>query len=125
MQYLLLIYGDETVRPTAEQAQVMTDEYWTYTKQITEAGVYRGGDALHPSATGTVVRTRDGERLITDGPFAEAREQLGGYYEIEADNLDQALEWAARCPGSRYGAIEVRPIKVFDASQWPSLTAAP
>ena len=112
MQYLLLIYGDEAadanVAP-AEQAAVM-DEYWAYTAALREAGVNQGGEALHPTSSATTVRVREGQTVTTHGPFAETAEQLGGYYLISADNLDQAIEWAAKCPGARHGSIEIRPV---------------
>jgi hypothetical protein len=107
MQYLTLIYVDETA--DADYSKMNTD-YQDYTRQLAEAGVLKGGERLLASSTATTVRVRDDEELFTDGPFAEAREQLGGYYVFECANLDEALKWAAQCPGARSGAIEVRPI---------------
>ena len=112
MQYLLLIYTDETKASapgTPETAAVMT-EYGQFTRSIMESGHYKGGNALQPVTIATAVRVRDGKTLLTDGPFAETAEQLGGYYLIEAANLDDAIAIAARIPGARLGTIEVRPI---------------
>lgn len=112
MQYLLLIYGDESAAASVseEEQTAVFQEYMRYTQEIDEAGKYVGGEALQPTETATTVRVRDGKTLTTDGPFAETREQLGGYYVVEADNLDEAIELAARIPGARSGSIEVRPI---------------
>jgi hypothetical protein len=81
-----------------------------YTKALMESGMMLGGNALQPSLTATTVRVRDGKTQVLDGPFADTKEQLGGYYLIDAPDLDTALEWAARCPGASFGAMEVRPI---------------
>lgn len=115
MQYLLLIYSEEpNSTPDAElEAQVM-GEYWAYEAALAQAGVKVGGNALQGSPTATTVRVKAGERVVTDGPFAETREVLGGYYLIDVPNLDAALDWATRCPGSKYGSVEVRPIVEFD-----------
>jgi hypothetical protein len=110
MKYALLIYGDETIEPDAQVSQKVMAEYDVYAGEVFGAGVGVGGEALQNSATATTVRVERGERLVTDGPFAEAREQLAGFFLIEADNLDAALDWAAKCPGARYGAVEVRPV---------------
>ena len=112
MQYLLLIYDPEktwATMPEAERNQMFT-EYMTFTNDIKTSGHYRAGDALQPTHTATTVRVRDGKISTTDGPFAETREQLGGYYLIDVPDLDAALSWAARCPSSSQGTIEVRPI---------------
>jgi hypothetical protein len=112
MQYLLLIYTNEKEAMTLGQAALgkLTQEYGEYTKSIVQAGQFKGGERLRPVSTASTVRVRDGKTLITDGPFAETREQLGGFYLIEAKNLDEALSVAARIPGARHGSIEVRPI---------------
>jgi hypothetical protein len=118
MKYLLLIYGEPAAEPRTEQAtQAMLDAYWAYEKQVADAGVRLASDALQPVETATTVQvSRDGERVVTDGPFAETREVLGGYYLLDVPDLDAAIEWAARCPGSQYGGkIEVRPIMEFDS----------
>ena len=114
MRYLLLIYSEETTAaPDPEQAPQVMNEYWAYTEAITKAGVSPGGDALQDSKTATTVRVKDGERVVTDGPFAETREVLGGYYVIDVPDLDAAIDWAAKCPGAKYGSVEVRPIMEF------------
>src|SRR5271168_4533196 len=109
MQYLLLIYGNEAETAKALQDGVMTDAYRDFTQSIIQSGAFKAGDALQPTSTATTVRVRDGKILATDGPFAETREQLGGYYMIEADDLDKAIAIAARVPGALRGGVEVRP----------------
>jgi hypothetical protein len=112
MKYLLLIYGEEGAwahMSEAEQGQIFQD-YMDYTNGINKSGHYISGEALQPIATATTVRVKNGKTLTTDGPFAETREQLGGFYMVEAKDLDEAIELAARIPGSRHGSIEVRPI---------------
>jgi hypothetical protein len=115
MQYLLLIYANEAeadkVRETA-MAEMMKD-YRVFTQSIIESGNFKAGDALQRTSNATTVRVRNGKTLTTDGPFAETREQLGGYYLIEAKNLDEATAIAARVPSAKFGSIEVRPIMVF------------
>jgi hypothetical protein len=112
MQYLLLIYGPEPDM-TAEDQYAELDEYNAFTTSIRENGAFRAGEALHPSSTATTVRVRDGQTLTTDGPFAETKEVLGGFYLVEAADLDEAIGYAARIPGARSGSIEVRPIVDF------------
>ena len=117
MQYLLLIYDPEkawATMPEAERNKMFT-EYMTFTNDIKASGHYRAGDALQPTHTATTVRVRDGKTSTTDGPFAETREQLGGYYLVEAKDLDEATKIAARIPSARIGSIEVRPIMVFNS----------
>jgi hypothetical protein len=114
MRYLLLIYTEEpTGAPDPAEAEKVMNEYWAYEQAIGEAGVKQAGEALEDSRTATTVRLKGDERLVTDGPFAETREVLGGFYLIDVPDLDAALEWAARCPGAKYGSIEVRPIMEF------------
>ena len=113
MRYLLLIAGDENRlnhQPEAEQARTM--EAWgAFTHALQESGKLRGGERLRPAATATTVRVKGGERLLSDGPFAETKEQLGGFYLVEADNLDEAVDWASKMPHlPAGGAVEVRPI---------------
>jgi hypothetical protein len=115
MQYLLLIYDPEqswTTMPEAERNQLY-GEYVAFTEAIKTSGHLKAGDALQPTHTATTVRVRDGKTTTTDGPFAETREQLGGYYLIEAKDLDEATQIAARIPSARIGSIEIRPIMVF------------
>ena len=117
MKYMLLIYGSQDVAPrTAEAVQQVMDEYWAYEKAVADAGVRIASDALQGVETATTVQVRDdGERVVTDGPFAETREILGGYYLLDVPDLDAALDWAARCPGAKYGSkIEVRPVMEFE-----------
>ena len=114
MQYTLLIYTPEADGSEApEELKKMMDEYWVYEAWLIEKGWKRAGEALHETAQATTVRVRGGETTSTDGPFAETKEQLGGFYLLECDNIDQALEAAARCPGSHYGSVEVRPVIDF------------
>ena len=116
MRYLLLIYDDAAAfaQTSDEDTQAEIAEYMAFTEAITAEGIMRGGEALQPPATATTVRMRDGETLLSDGPFAETHEQLGGFYMVECDTLDQAIGAAKRIPGVRYGSIEVRPIMDFD-----------
>ncbi|HWN32387.1 MAG TPA: YciI family protein [Pseudonocardia sp.] len=116
MRYLLLIYSPPGGEQSDAESNTMLESYVSYTKAVADAGVHLGGDALQGVETATTVRVREGERLVTDGPFAETREVLGGFYMIDAPDLDSALDWAARCPGARYGSVEVRPIQEFDRS---------
>jgi hypothetical protein len=112
MKYLLLIYENEAARgavPEAERGKIF-QEYVDYSKRIRKNGNYIGGEALQPTSTATTVRVKNGKTLTTDGPFAETREQLGGFFFVEAKNLDEAIKLAAEIPGARTGSIEVRPI---------------
>jgi len=112
MQYMLLIYNDPNAwesMPEDEQGAIY-NAYGTFTAELQESGKMVAGDALQPISTATSVRVRDGEALTTDGPFAETKEVLGGYYLIDVDTLDEALEWGAKIPGAAYGTIEVRPL---------------
>jgi hypothetical protein len=112
MKYLLLIYGNEAHWGTLKEAEQMKiyQEYMAFTEDIKKTGQYVGGNELKPVETATTVRVRNGKRAVTDGPFAETKEQLGGYYLVEAKDLDEALSLAARIPSVRWGSIEVRPI---------------
>lgn len=112
MKYLLLIYENEASfagLSEAEQGKVF-QEYMDYTARIRRSGHYVAGEALQPVSTATTVRSKDGRTLTTDGPFAETREQLGGFYMVEAKDLDEAIALAAQIPAARTGSIEVRPI---------------
>lgn len=122
MQFMLLIYDDESIwseMPEDERDSVM-GEYFAYTKALRDSGKYVAGDALQPTSTAKTVQLRDGEPLTTDGPFAETKEQLGGYYLVDVDSEEEALEWAAKIPSARYGKIEVRPVVVFPVEASPS-----
>ncbi|AHG89684.1 YCII-related protein [Gemmatirosa kalamazoonensis] len=116
MKYVLLIYDDEKVWETMspDESGAMMGEYFAFTKDIQDKGSYRAGEALQPIATATTVRVRGGKLQTTDGPFAETREQLGGFYLVDAENLDEAIAVAARIPSARIGSIEVRPVVVFE-----------
>jgi hypothetical protein len=112
MKYLLLIYENEVAWaaiPEAEKGKIF-QEYMEYSRRIRRNGNYIAGQALQPTSTATTVRVKNGKTLTTDGPFAETREQLGGFYLVEAKDLDEAIALAAGIPGARHGSIEVRPI---------------
>ena len=115
MRYLLLIYSSEVTdnSVTPEQQQAVMNEYWAFNRMINERGVSKGGEALMPTAMATTVRIKEGKATITDGPFAETKEQLGGYYLLDVKDLDEAIEIAKLCPGAKYGSIELRPILEF------------
>jgi hypothetical protein len=121
MQYLLLIYGYEEYfgKLTEAERSGVAGEYGEFTKSIAQSGHLRGGNELQPVANATTVRVRDKKRVVTDGPFAETKEQLGGYYLIEAKDLDDAIAVAARIPSVRWGAIEIRPIIPHDMPKSP------
>lgn len=115
MKYLLMIYVDETAdakQTPAEQQEIM-GAYYKYTNELREAGALHSGEALHPVATATTVRVRDKGVLTTDGPFAETKEQLGGYYLIESNNLDEAIKWASKIPHAASCGVEIRPVVDF------------
>ncbi|MEO6842420.1 MAG: YciI family protein [Bradyrhizobium sp.] len=116
MQYLLMVYRNDAEfgKMDAAERKNVTAEYGTFTQSIIQSGNFKAGDGLQPTSTATTVRVRDGKTLTTDGPFAETREQLGGYYLVEAKDLDTALAIAARIPGAKTGSIEVRPVMVYD-----------
>jgi hypothetical protein len=115
MNYLLLIYANEAQTDAMDPAALtaLVKDYTEFTKSIIQAGQFKAGDRLKPVSTASTVRVRNGKPAITDGPFAETREQLGGYYLVDAKNLDEAIAIAARIPGANHGSIEVRPI-------WPA-----
>ena len=119
MQYLLLIYGDEKAWDGAgpEAVGQMMQEYGEFTDWLEKSGAMVAGEALEPTDQATTVRVRDGQTLTTDGPFAETKEQLGGFYLVEAANLDDAIAAGARIPGAKHGSIEIRPIVVWDGVQ--------
>lgn len=114
MQYLLLIYMNEResmLQATEAERAAMSKDYMEFTTGIVKSGHFRAGDALQPTNTAKTVRLRDGKMVTTDGPFAETKEQLGGYYLVEAKDMSEAAAIAARIPGARSGSIEVRPIR--------------
>lgn len=112
MKYLLLIYGDDSapMDPAAPETKEILQAYNAFNDEINGRGIHLGSNALQPVSTATTVRVRDEEVLVTDGPFAETKEALGGYYLVECADLDEALEVAAIIPGAKYGSIEVRPV---------------
>jgi len=112
MKYLCLIYSDETIWPKLPKsdADKMMNEYLDFTESIQKSGHYIGGNRLQPTPNATTIRIRNGKVSTTDGPFAETKEQLGGYYLLEAKDLNEAIQVASRIPGARVGSIEVRPI---------------
>jgi hypothetical protein len=112
MQYMLLIYGNEAAMASASEddRKEMYAAYMKFTEDLRSSGAMVAGDELQPATTAKTVTAHNGDRLVTDGPFAETKETLGGYYLIEADSEDKALDWAAKIPGARYGTIEVRPV---------------
>lgn len=111
MKYMLMIFGDEAEWASMGEAEMeaIYAEHGAYSEAMTQAGVLRGGEELKPSTTARTVRFGDGKPTIVDGPFIETREHLGGYYLIEVETLEEALEWAAKMPGMNSGAVEVRP----------------
>ncbi|MFZ1662602.1 MAG: YciI family protein [Paracoccaceae bacterium] len=111
MQYMALIYTDPSITPKMDAT--MSDDYFQFTKRLKEAGLMKGGDALHPTRAATSVRVRDGKTETMDGPFAETKEHLGGYYLMDCADLDEAIKWAAQIPGAKYGTVELRPVVVF------------
>jgi hypothetical protein len=119
MRYALLIVDPESANPSPEGpspelAAQVAGEYNAYTQMLRDRGAFLGGEALEPNPTATTVRVQDGRTITTDGPFVEAKEALGGFYLIEARDLDEAIELAAACPGAKYGAIEIRPVWEYD-----------
>ena len=112
MKYILLIYGNEAGMAAASKADTerMLGAYGAYAEAMAKAGVIAGGDRLRPSTAATTVRVANGKTNVLNGPYAETKEQLGGYFMIDVPDLDAALSWAARCPGASHGAVEVRPI---------------
>ncbi|MCI0584132.1 MAG: YciI family protein [Chloroflexi bacterium] len=120
MRYAILIYDENTASPSPEPPDPavfgpIMAEWNAYTEMLKGRGLYAGGEALQPVTSATTVRVKDGQTLTTDGPFAETKEALGGFYLVDAKDLDEALQLAAACPGAKYGSIEVRPIVDFSA----------
>ena len=115
MKYAMLIYTDQ-----AQDAELSPDEmnavmgaYYGFTNEVKEKNIHLAGEALHPTDSATTVRVRDGKTLTTDGPFAETKEQLGGFYLLDCKDLDEAIEYAAKIPGAAHGSVEIRPIVIF------------
>lgn len=116
MLHALLIYGDPASAPDENSAegQRQFQRWMSYTQELAGSGTLKAGEALEPTQTATTVRVRNGDTLLTDGPFAETKEVLGGFYIIDVPDLDAALEWAAKMPNIQYGTVEVRPVSVFE-----------
>lgn len=115
MQYMILIYGCESEYANVSEAEMgqVYAEYMEYSKALVAAKAFVGGASLKEIATATTVRVKNGKTTTTDGPFAETKEQLGGYYIVECATLDEAVKWAAKCPGAKHGSCEVRPLGVI------------
>jgi hypothetical protein len=118
MKYMLLLIGDEDQWQSLSEDEAVeaTKAYEEYSRQVIDAGVFVAGEGLQPSGTATTLRVVDGERLLTDGPFAETKEQLGGYYVLDCKDLDEVLNWAEKCPAAAVGTIEIRPVMDYEAS---------
>ena len=114
MQYMLLIYHNEAAQPAAAELAKMMEEYRAFTQDIVQAGKFKAADRLQPTATARTVRVRNARTETIDGPFAETKEQLGGYYLVEAKDIDEATAIAARIPGARWGSVEVRPVFLME-----------
>jgi hypothetical protein len=123
VQYMLLIYGDEATGNerreslTEDERNAELGRWWTYTEELQKAGVHVAGDALQPTMTAKTVTVQDGNRLVTDGPFAETKEQLGGFYIVDVQSEQEALDWAAKMPSLPHGSVEVRPVMTFDTAE--------
>jgi hypothetical protein len=118
MKYLCLIYEDEKawLELPKQQSDAIMGEYFAFTEDIRKRGQYVAGEALHPTQTAATVRVRNGKTTTTDGPFAETKEQLGGFYLIDAKDLNEAIQVASRIPSARFGSIEIRPVVDFSQS---------
>ena len=118
MKYLCTIYGDESQwnDVTPEQMNEIMSAYFAFSEEGRKAGVIVAGEGLEPTSSATTVRVRDGERVLSDGPFAETKEQLGGFYLLDCANLDEAIDWAARIPGAASGSVEVRPVMNYEGA---------
>ena len=118
MEYMLLIHGSDAASdaiPEAERA-AMYEEYFALSRELRDRGAYVSSNELEPRSTATAVKVRDGETIVTDGPYTETKEGVGGYYLIEAESLDEAIEWAARIPSARTAWVEVRPVVVHESA---------
>lgn len=115
MRYMLLFYDEEPTTPPSQAEMDAAMVGWeAYDSAVREAGIFVSSEALQPSQAATTLRLKGGERIVTDGPYAETREVLGGFYVVDVPDLDTALDWAARCPAAEHGSMEVRPVMVFD-----------
>jgi hypothetical protein len=118
VKYLCTIYGEESgwSDATPEQVSEVMAAYGAFGEEAGQAGVILGGEGLEPTSAATTVRVREGERVLSDGPFAETKEQLGGFYLLECDSLDEAIDWAAKIPGASTGSVEVRPVMNYEGA---------
>ena len=116
MQYLLLIYSNEAdePQPGTPEGDSHYNAYMKFSEEVKQKNVCLGSNALNPVSTATTVRARDGKTVTTDGPFAETKEQLGGYYLLDCKDLDEAIEYAAKIPSARIGSVEIRPVMLFE-----------
>jgi hypothetical protein len=112
MKYMFLIVGDESqyANMSEEEGRAQMERWTDYTKELVDAGAFVAGEGLQTSTTATTLRVQDGERVLTDGPFAETKEQIGGFYVIDCKNLDEAVDWAAKLPSAEWGVTEIRPV---------------
>lgn len=119
MKYMLLIYNNASAMPqyTPEEFKAVQASWWAYQNEATEAGILITSSGLEPVTSATTVRVREGKTLVTDGPFAETHEQLAGYFLVDCKDLDEAIVWAAKIPGSVYGSIEIRPLVTYSQDQ--------
>jgi hypothetical protein len=117
MRYLLLIYTEEQLEASPDDMGAEFAAYGAFTKEVRDRGIYQAGEALRPTSTATTVRVRDGQTVTTDGPFAETKEALGGFYMVDATDLDDAIQLAAKIPGAKHGSIEIRPIFEYGAAE--------
>jgi hypothetical protein len=122
MRFLLTIYDDERRYATLDEEAIKAevDKYWALDNEGTEKGVFVESAGLHPTEGARTLRIRDGEQTVTDGPFAETKEQLGGIYLLECESIDEALEWAAKVPAARTGSVEVRQVMDYEAAGFPN-----
>ena len=122
MQYLLMLYSDETAwgKLTKSQQEQGVAAYGAYTEALKKAGVHKSSNRLQPISAATTVRVADGKSQVLDGPYIDSKEQIGGYYLIDVPDLDSALSWAARCPGASHGVVEVRPVWAMPAAAAPA-----
>jgi hypothetical protein len=125
MRFLLTIYDDERrwASVAEEDAKAEIDAYWALDNEATAAGVFVDSAGLYPTEAARTLRIRDGEQRVTDGPFAETKEQLGGYYLLECGSIDEALEWAAKVPAAATGSVEVRQVMDYEAAGFPNPAA--
>ncbi len=116
MQYALTIYDDQSKwsEMSEEDGRAQSEAYGKLTEEMRSSGVFRAGEGLQPATTATTVRVPNGERIVTDGPFAETKEQLGGFYVVDCKDLDEAIEWASKIPTAKSGCVEVRPVIQYD-----------